>query len=347
MRISPGSPPYDAETSRLLMDKVLAKVRNVGGVESLAMASGYPFNPGGVVQGPRSNAYQIKGRPLANGQAKPNTDILAVMAGYFETLRQPIVEGRSFTAHDNEPTAKAVVIINQAMARHQFPAEDPIGKLIQFDGDDQWREIVGVAGDVKEYGLDHPPIDEIYGPVQQNYVGRLVVRTAADPRAVAPMVRAAVHDLDPQLAIDQVDTVERAEYDSMASPRVMTFLLGIFAGLAVLISASGLAAVMALSVSQRTREIGVRMALGAKRGAIVGMVVKQGLTLATVGAVLGLAGAAALSNLLASLLYGTSPTDLATFCGVLLLFLLVAALACFIPARQVTAIDPLEALRQE
>jgi putative ABC transport system permease protein len=257
------------------------------------------------------------------------------------------VKGRSFTAHDDGSDAPLVVIINQAMARHRFPGEDPLGKRLSFDGGEHWAEIVGIAGDVKEYGLNQPVLDEIYGALRTGMVNRLVVRTAADPKAVAPMVRAAVHELDPLVAIDQVDTVERAEYESLASPRVMTFLLGIFAGLAVLISASGLAAVMALAVSQRTREIGVRMALGARRGAIVGMVVRQGLTLAIGGAALGLAGAAALTNLLASLLYGTSPTDLPTFAGVLLLFLMVAAVACFIPARQVTAIDPLIALRQD
>ncbi|MGO9260900.1 MAG: ADOP family duplicated permease [Bryobacteraceae bacterium] len=347
MRISPGFPPYTMATSRIFLDKVLAKMKTVGGVESFAMASNFPFNPVGIVNGPGSNAYLIQGRPLANGEARPNTDITIVSAGYFETIRQPIVKGRSFTAHDDESDAPLVVIINQAMARHRFPGEDPLGKRLSFDDGEHWAEIAGIAGDVKEYGLNQPVLDEIYGALRTGMVNRLVVRTAADPKAVAPMVRAAVHELDPLVAIDQVDTVERAEYESLASPRVMTFLLGIFAGLAVLISASGLAAVMALAVSQRTREIGVRMALGARRGAIVGMVVRQGLTLAIGGAALGLAGAAALTNLLASLLYGTSPTDLPTFAGVLLLFLMVAAVACFVPARQVTAIDPLMALRQD
>ena len=347
MRISPGFPPYTIVTARLFVDKVLAKMKATGGVESAAMASNFPFNPIGIVNGPGSNAYIIQGRPLSKGEAKPNTDITIVSAGYFETLRQPIVKGRSFTAHDAEAGAPQVVIVNQTMVRHRFPTEDPLGKRISFDDGEHWAEIVGISGDVKEYGLEQPVLDEIYGVLQNGFVGRLVVRTAADPKAVGPLVRAAVHELDPMVAIDQVDTVERAEYDSMASPRVMTFLLGIFASLAVVISASGLAAVMALAVSQRTREIGVRMALGARRGDIVGMVLRQGLTLAGTGIVVGLAGAAALTNLLSTMLFGTSPTDLPTFAGVLLLFLAVAAAACFIPARQVTAIDPLIALRQE
>ncbi len=347
LRISPGFPPYTPATARLLLNRVLEKMKSIGGVESCAIASGFPFNPVGIVNGPGSNAYIIQGKPLAKGEAKPNTDIRIVTAAYFETIRQPIVKGRSFTARDNESAAPLVAIVNQSMARHRFPGEDPIGKRISFDNGERWAEIVGVAGDVREYGLDHPVADAIYGALQTGFVNRLVVRTTADPKAVAPLVRAAIHDLDPLVAIDQIDTVERAEYDSMASPRVMTFLLGIFACLAVVISASGLAAVMALAVSQRTREIGIRMALGARRGSIVSMVVGQGLTLAVAGAALGMAGAAVLTSLLSGLLYGTSPTDLPTFAAVSLLFLIVAAVACFIPARQVTAIDPLIALRQE
>src|SRR5258708_3058926 len=210
-----------------------------------------------------------------------------------------------------------------------------------------WSEIVGVAGDVKEYGLERAVVDEIYGVFRNGFLGRLIVRTAVDPDRMAPVVRAALRDIDPLVAVGNVDTVERAEYNSMASPRLMALLLGIFAGLAVVISCSGIAAVMALAVSQRTREIGIRMALGARGGSVVNMVLGQGLVLALVGTAIGMAGAAALTRLLSTFLYGTSATDLATFAAVSLLFLLVAGVACFIPAHQVTSIDPLVALRQE
>ena len=346
MRLSPGFPPYTIDTVPALTYKLLAKMRTVGGVESFALASTYPFNPIGIVNGPQAAPFLVQGRDLAAGKARPTTDVREVTAGYFETIRQPIVKGRSFTERDDDLKAPEVAIVNQTFARHLFPGEDPIGRRIGTDGE-HWSEIVGVAGDVREYGLDRPVADEVYTAYHGGFANRLVVRTAADPRAEIALVRAAVRDVDPMIAIDRVDTVERAEYDSMASPRVMTFLLGVFACLAVAISASGLAAVLALAVSQRTREIGVRMALGARRGAIVGMIVRQGLALAAAGAVLGLAGAAGMTRLLGSLLYGTSPTDVPTFAGVLLLFLLVAAAACFVPARQVTAIDPLNALRQE
>jgi ABC-type antimicrobial peptide transport system permease subunit len=239
-------------------------------------------------------------------------------------------------------------VINQAMTRHRWPSEDPLGKRITFDQGQHWVTLVGVVGDAKEYGLDRTVGDKIYTPLAQNgFAGNLVVRTAADPMSFARVIRAALHDVDPQLAIDRVDTIERLEHESVASPRLTTMLLGLFAGLALLISASGIAAVMALSVSQRTNELGIRMALGASRESVVYMVVRQGLLLAVAGTALGVVGAVALTRLLISLLYATSPTDALTFASVSLLFLTVASVACFIPARQATAIDPLVALRQE
>jgi ABC-type antimicrobial peptide transport system permease subunit len=206
---------------------------------------------------------------------------------------------------------------------------------------------VGIAGDVREYGLNRPPIGGIYQALQRGFVNRLVVRSGGNRETEARMLRAAVRELDPLLAIDQVQTVEEAEHESLAPPRVMTFLMTIFASLALLISASGIAAVMALSVSQRTREIGVRMALGARRRSVVGMIVRQGIVLAAAGVLAGTFFAALLTKLLASLLYATGPRDLATFAAIPVVFLLVAAIACFVPARQATSIDPLMALRQE
>jgi putative ABC transport system permease protein len=322
-------------------------MKTVSGVESVAMSTSFPFNPAGIVNGPQANQYIIQGKVLPPGAPKPTTDIKIVTAGYFETIRQPIVKGRTFNAHDDEPAAVAAVIVNQSFVRHQFPGEDPIGKRISPDDGEHWGEIVGVAGDVKEYGLDQPVADVIYGALRTGYIPRLIVRTSADPKAIAPLVREAMRQLDPLVAIDQVQSVERAEYESLASPRVMMFLLGMFAVLAVIISACGIAAVMALTVSQRTREIGVRIALGARPGRIVNMVVRQGLVLAVAGAAVGTLGALGLTRMLSTLLFGTSPSDLPTYIGVTGLFLAVAVVACLIPARQVTSIDPLTALRQE
>jgi putative ABC transport system permease protein len=232
------------------------------------------------------------------------------------------------------------------MSRDRWPGENPLGKRIKFDK--TWFTIEGVVGDTREYGLEHRTLDEAYLPIDQiGGASSLVVRSVIPPDAVLPAVRAAIHAVDPLLALDQVNTLARFEYDSLTPPRLMTILLAIFAGLAVLISASGIAAVMALTVSQRTHELGIRLALGARHGAIVGMVVRQGLALALAGTALGIAGAVALARLLSSLLYATSPTDAPTYSAVCLVFLAVAALACYIPARQVTSIDPLHALHQE
>jgi len=350
MRISPGFPPYTMQTVRPLADRILAKMKTVAGVESAALATSYPFNPAGLMNGPGANQYEIEGRPASQVEAKPTVDVRIVSANYFQTIRQSIKGGRAFAEQD-EKSGPDVAIINETMTRHQFPNENPIGKRIHFNqGGGSWTpwvEIVGVAGDVKEYGLEQPAGDEVYGIFRDGFVNRLVVRTALDPDRMAAVIRAALHEVDPLMAVDSVETVERAEYDSMASPRLMSLLLGIFAGLAVVISCSGIAAVMALAVSQRTREIGIRMALGARGGSVVSMVLRQGLVLALGGTALGMAGAAALTRLLSTFLYGTSPTDLATFAAVSLLFLLVAAVACLIPAHQVTSIDPLVALRQE
>jgi predicted permease len=273
-------------------------------------------------------------------------DPTVVSTEYFATLRQPILFGRDFTEHDDD-TAPAAAVINQTMARHRWPTEDPVGKRISFDQGQHWTTIVGVVGDVKEYGLDREVKDEVYNAFQNGFVSSLIVRTAGNPDGLVSAIRATLHDIDSQLAVDRVQTLERLQQESVASPRVTTILLGLFALLALIISASGIAAVMALSVTQRTSELGIRMALGASRESILMMVVRQGLVLALTGTVAGILGAIAVTRLLATLLYGTSPTEFSTFAGVSVVFLAVAAVACLIPARAVTAIDPVIALRQD
>jgi predicted permease len=348
VRLSPPFPPYNMDNLRALTDEVVEKVKTAGGVVQAAAATSFPFNPAGVVRGPGAVQFEIEGRPRLQGEATQTFDFREVTAGYFDTIRQPILKGRNFTLHDEQ--GPPTIIVNQTMAKHRFPNEDPIGKRIRFDagmGWGDWTEIVGVAGDVTEFGLDRTPHDEVYAVLHRGLANRLIVRTAADPQSMAAAVRAAIREIHPMIAIDQVQTVENAEYESMTSPRVMTALLGLFASLAAIISAGGIAAVMALAVSRRRREIGVRMALGARPGAIVAMVLRQGLVLALTGTVVGIAGAAGLTRLLSAFLYGTSPTDAVTFLAVPLLFLVVAGAASYIPARQVTSIDPLKALRQE
>lgn len=348
MRLSPNFTRYSQNEQLVtLSENILRRVRAVAGVESVAFATNYPFNPGGIVNGPNTANFEIEGRPTSKGELAPLADANVVSADYFKTIGLPVLQGRALTDRDDQKALPAAVI-NQTMARHRWPTEDPVGKRVSFDQRQTWIKIVGVVGDVKEYGLDRPVGDEIYATIQQGgFAGRLVVRTAGDPMSVSAAVRAALHEIDPQLAVDQMQTVERLQHESVASPRVTTILLGLFAGLALIICASGIAAVMALSVTQRTNELGIRLALGASRQSILFLVLREGLALASAGAIAGVIGALALTRLLSSLLYSTSATDVPTFAAVIILFLAVAAVACFIPARQVTSIDPLVALRQE
>jgi putative ABC transport system permease protein len=335
------------EQLRELSDNILGRVRAVGGVESASLATSFPYNPVGLTSGPGNIAFQIEGRPVSNGELEPMVDPTYVSSGYFETIRQPLLRGRTFTDHDG-PEDLRVGIVNQVMARHRWPGEDPIGKRVTFDAGRTWTTVVGIVGDAREYGLERTPSDEFYTPTAQSGIGlNLVVRTLADPDAIAPLIRSALHGVDPYIAVDRVNTLERLRSDSVASPRVTTILLGIFAALALVISASGIVGIMALSVSQRTRELGIRMALGQPKSSVVAMVVQQGLVIAVAGTAMGLLGALALGRLLSSLLFETSPTDVTTFAAVSFLFLAVTAFSCFVPARRATLIDPFTALRQE
>ena len=330
-----------------LSETVLRHVRSVAGVVYAAAASNFPFSPSGIASGPGSVSFEIEGKPITRGELAPQVDPTVVSTQYFSALRQPILTGRDFSDHD-DTTAPLVAIINQSMARHRWPADDPIGKRISFDQGQHWITIIGVTADVKEYGLDREVKDEVYTTSGQTpTLGNLLVRTAGEPAAMVSAVRAALHDVDPQLAVDRVATLERLQHESVASPRVTTILLGLFALLALIISASGIAAVMALLVTQRTSELGIRMALGASRESVLLLVVRHGLLLALAGTVTGIVAAIAVTRLLSSLLFGTSPTDAATFVGVSAVFLIVAAVACLIPARAVTNIDPVIALRRD
>jgi predicted permease len=348
MRLSPNFTRL-TQTAQFtaLAKEILHRVGGMSGVQAAALATNYPFSPNAITNGPGNVGFMIEGRPLSKGELAPQVDTTVVSSDYFAAVRQPLAAGRSFTDHD-DANAPQVAVINQTMKNHRWPNEDPVGKRLSFDQGQHWAQIVGVVADVREYGLDHPVRDEVYLPLLQNgFAANLVVRTQGDPMSMATAVRGAIHDIDSQVAVDRVKSVERWEQEAVASPRVTAILLGLFAGLAMLISAAGIAAVIGLAVTQRTNELGIRMALGASRESILGMVLGQGMALVAAGVVAGVAGALGLTRLLQSLLFDTSPTDAGTFAAVALVFMIVAAIACVIPARQVTSIDPLIALRQE
>ena len=338
-----------AEKTNVVVQKLLDRVKSEPGVLSAAISSRYPFEPEAIAGGPESFSFQfqIEGRALEPGQAPPVSTFAAVSPDYFKTLGIPLKRGRLLAETDIDK-APGVVVINETAKRQFWPNEDPIGKRASGDGGDHWVTIVGVVGDVREFGLDHPPTAEFYVSQAQNaQPGVLIVRTISEPRRMAQALTRAVHDVDPQTAVTHVLTLEQARYESMASPRVTASLLGIFAGLALVIATAGIGGIMALMVSQRVREIGIRIALGARPASILQMVLGQGMLLAVLGVGIGIAGAVALTGLVKSLLFEVPPTDVWTFSGVGLTLLAAAALASYLPARRAAAVDPNIALRAD
>jgi putative ABC transport system permease protein len=337
------------EQAIVFVKKLLERLKTEPGVLSAAVSDRYPFEPEFIASGAQgvSFSFEVEGRSNQPGQAPPVTTYAAVSPDYFQTLGIPLKEGRLFTENDDNK-GPIVILINEAMKRQLWPNEDPVGKRVTNDGGQHWAKIIGVVGDVREFGLDHPPVPEIYSPQKINPApGAVLVLTAAEPGSMAKALTAAIHEVDPQTAVTRIRTVDQARYESMASPRVTTSLLGLFAGLALAIATAGIGGIMALHVSQRVREIGIRIALGARPVNIVRMVLGQGLLLTILGIVIGVSGAVALTDLVKSLLFEVPPTDVITFSGVGVLLLAAAAVASYLPARRAAAIDPNEALRAE
>jgi predicted permease len=290
----------------------------------------------------------IEGRPPAEGEPQPVADIFITSPDYFQTIGMPLIRGRSFAETDDDK-APGVAMINQAMARHRWAGEDPIGKRISLNRGKTWLTIIGVVGDVRQYELNRAPQDEIYRPFNQSprSDSRILLRTTTNPMILARQVEEMVHQIDPQQPVTDIQTLEQVRYESLSSPRLTAFLLTLFAALALVITAAGISGIMALTVSQRTREIGIRMALGASKANVLGMVMRQGIGLVMIGLLAGIAGAVVLTRLMSSVLFGVEPTDPLTFLGVTLVLIIVAAVSCFLPARRVTNIDPMIALRTE
>jgi len=327
--------------------RVLEKISEQPGVMSAAMGTTYPLNPMGIAHGPSNIRFLIEGRPLADGEIAPQTDYRRVSTDYFQTINLPLVRGRVFAESDKKGTPD-VAIINQSMAAHRWGDEDPLGRRISLNNGESWATIVGIVGDVKQYGLERQSPDELYRPMaQEGGASNLLVRSVTDPVALGRQLRRAIYEVDPEIAINEVTTLEEVRDESLASPRLLATLLGMFAALSLLITAAGIAGVMALMVNQRTHEIGIRLALGASPARVLSMVFKQGMALVIVGLVIGVAGAIGLSQVLSALLFEVQPTDLFTFIGVSIALTAASATACLLPARRVTAIDPIRALRSE
>jgi len=327
--------------------RLLESVRQQPGVVEAAVSSTYPLNPQGITRGPNNVTIQLEGHPPEEANNAAQVDPRAVSPAYFSALAIPLLRGRMFTDADDDK-APRVAIVNDTAARRRWGSEDPIGKRFSFDNGTTWITVVGVVGNVKQYGLDKEPAQEIYGPVAQVPFGSfLVVKARGAALQEAKLMRDVVHKVDAETAIDQVKTLQQALDDSVASPRETTWLLGMFALIALVITAAGLIGVMALAVTQRTREIGIRIALGATRVRIVTMMMRQAFVLMLLGLAAGVAGAVALNRVITSLLFATPSLNPLTFAAVACVLSLVGGAACLIPSLSATGIDPTLTLRKE
>ena len=351
-----GTPQAAPGRRPVLYREILERFAAVPGVRAAGAINHLPIG-GDVWGGP----YTIEDRPPSRPGESPSGTYRAVMPGYFATMRIPILRGRSIAAADG-PGAPGVVVINDYMARHRWPGQDPIGRRIALAGGDpnrkSWLTVVGVVKNVVRGDWSAEPDDEIYVSFLQArmllemtdpafaYI-TFVARTDNDPAALVPALRSAVWAIDPTLPISAVRTMESVVESANGSARFQTLLLGVFAAAAALLAAVGIYGVMSYAVSKQSREIGVRMALGANPGEVLCRVVRQGMAVALSGAGAGLAAAVLLTRLLSSLLYGVRSTDPATYAAVAALLLAIALAACYLPARRAAHIDPVKALRAE
>jgi putative ABC transport system permease protein len=305
--------------------------------------------------GRHSSTFSIEGHPPID-QANQSLAVQnrLVTADYFRVMGIPLIGGRVFSDTDDE-AATPVALINQTFASRFFPNENPIGQHLRFGSANPWSTIVGVVGDVRGFGLDKQPNSEIYFPYQQQSLlpyhplphMHLVVRAASDPSALAATVLGAVRELDKDLPPPSAQTMETVLATSIAERRSNMLLLGAFALLALILAGVGVYGVISYAVAQRTQEIGVRMALGARPLDIITLVMRNGMSLVLIGIAIGIVGALALTRWMASLLFEVSATDPLTFAVIALLLALVAWLACWIPAWRATQVDPMVALRHE
>jgi putative ABC transport system permease protein len=340
----PSSKYPEPAQQTAFLQQALERVAQIPNVRAAGLTSTLPFRGGPATD------FEIEGRPLAPGEPEPMADIRIVDANYFRTLAIPLRQGREFSARDTA-AAPRVMIINEEMARRYWPNENPLGRHVTMKdwGDPLTGEIIGIVGNVKADDLSSAIRPMIYWPYPQfpSSFNNLVLRTAGDPLSVVGAVKEQIHALDREQPLSNIQTMEELIASSVAPQRFNTLLLGVFAALALVLAAVGIYGVISYTVAQRTHEIGIRMALGAQRGEVLKLVVGQGLRLVLSGLGVGLLAAFGLTRLLSKLLFGVSATDPLTFAGVSLVLLAVAWLACYLPARRATRVDPLVALRHE
>ncbi|MDQ3252890.1 MAG: ABC transporter permease [Acidobacteriota bacterium] len=324
--------------------QVLRHVETLPGVAATGYVSLLPLDGNDVW-----DSFKIEGRPPFAPDDTADARSQVASPDYFRAMNIPLLRGRMLSERDAKD-ASQVIVVNEALTRRYFAGKDPVGQRIIIEGETATREIVGVVGDVRHQGLDKGADPEFYSSYLQSphYNLQLVMRTASsDPAGLASAVRNAIRELDKDQVVGAMGTMDELVAESVAPRRFNMTLLAAFASVALVLASIGIYGVMAYSVTQRTHEIGIRMALGAQRSDVLRMVIRQGMLLAFVGVAVGLVAAFALTRVMASLLYGVSATDPMTFIGVAMLLAIVALLACYIPARRATKVDPMVALRYE
>jgi putative ABC transport system permease protein len=337
-----GREGYAEPQGRNFHRQLIERVGSLPGVQALTIARDRPF--GGGFQ----RSVFIEGQEPAPGGRGVLVQTNNIGLKFFETMGISILKGRDFTEQDSE-TAPKTLIINEAMAERFWPGADPVGKRLKLFGDEDYREVVAVVRDTKYNSLTERRRPFMYIPLLQEYAGQfnLHARTSSDPKGLVSPVREAIQGIDSRLAPLNIQTLSERIDNSLGDQRTQATMLGTFGVLALVLAAVGLYGVMAYSVAQRTREIGIRMALGAQRKHVLGLVLKQGVVLVSAGVVVGLGAAFAATRLIANLLFGVSAIDPVAFVGTSLLLIVVALLASYIPARRAAKVDPLIALRYE
>jgi putative ABC transport system permease protein len=342
--LSPITYPELATKDAVALHEMLARIRAVPGVRAAAVVNSPPIT-GGV-----GTDFVLDDRPVPPAGGEPHADIRVVDPAYFTTMGIPLIAGRDFTEQDTNDSAR-VMVINETMARDFWPHESPLGKRVTMKdwGPPLTGRIVGVVGDVKTNGLDAAVGPMIYWPYfqfPQNF-NTFVVRAAGNPLSLVSGVKSAIWAVDAYQPISRIRTMDQILSESLARRRLYMVLLGVFAGAALLLAAVGIYGVVSYSVSQRTHEMGIRLALGAQRSDVLRLILGQGTGVALTGIGLGIVASLALTRMMASLLFGVSPTDPLTFAGVATLLITVALAACYIPARRAMRVDPMVALRWE
>jgi putative ABC transport system permease protein len=333
------------EERRAFGDAALARLEALPGVESVALSSLIPIEGSDEIWG-----FWLEGRLSSDGQEDGSALFYRVSPGYLETMGIPLLAGRSITSEDRED-GRPVVVVSSSLAEQHFPGEDPVGRRIRFGGDDDDPpvEIVGVVGDVQHYVLGRSSIPQLYVPFAQRPTGNVhfIIKAAVPPLSLVEEVRQAIESVDADQPLVGVQAADAMISDSISMPRFRTILMSGFGLTALLLAVVGLYGVMAYTVSQRTKEIGVRMALGATRVSVLGLVLREGVPLVGVGLVLGLGGALALSRILESMLFGVGTRDPGVFAAVPVVLAAVAVTAMLVPARRAARVDPVRTLGEE